>query len=87
MHTIEISAHARITLPCLALHAPLPPPVPHVRADNKTPTYLLFACLPYQIRRPILVPAAAIGHQFFLPLLHPRHYMSCNSALQPQSHT
>ncbi|KAL7943086.1 hypothetical protein V8C42DRAFT_329625 [Trichoderma barbatum] len=26
MHTIEISAHARITLPCLALHAPLLPP-------------------------------------------------------------
>ncbi|KAL7797937.1 hypothetical protein V8C43DRAFT_277338 [Trichoderma afarasin] len=28
MHTIEISAHARITLPCLALHAPLPPLAP-----------------------------------------------------------
>lgn len=38
MHTIEISAHARITLPCLALHAPLPPPVPLAIADNKTPT-------------------------------------------------
>ncbi|PKK44371.1 hypothetical protein CI102_10153 [Trichoderma harzianum] len=46
MHTIEISAHARITLPCLALHAPLPPPVPHVRADNKTPTVPVFVCLP-----------------------------------------
>ncbi|KAM6485441.1 hypothetical protein HDV62DRAFT_286992 [Trichoderma sp. SZMC 28011] len=86
MHTIEISAHARITLPCLALHAPLPPPAPWYELITRLlPAFL--PALPYQIRRPILLPAAAIGHIFFLPLLHPRHYMSCNSALQPQSHT
>ncbi|KAL6876748.1 hypothetical protein J3F83DRAFT_726948 [Trichoderma novae-zelandiae] len=56
MHTIEISAHARITLPCLALHAPLPP----------GPLWLTIALVPtcqpaYQIRRPVFPPAVIGG--------------------------
>lgn len=70
MHTIEISAHARITLPCLALHAPLPPPAPWYELITRLLPVFFPACpiksaaLYFHRQRPLVII-------FFFPCFTP----------------